>query len=123
MGDLRTVRDLPKFIWTPQGDRGVQGATASTEALVPHKIQAKEGSPLWVTLLVAIKLSNAQHESCELSFIWGKMRTIAWEIAFQVVLRNCSKEVVGKVKIYVTLVKGKYMKSSYFCRRSPEGYS
>lgn len=23
---------------------------------------------------------NAQHESCELSFVAGKMRTIAWEI-------------------------------------------
>ena len=99
MGDLRTVRDLTKFIWTLQGDRGVQGATAGTQALVPHKIQAKEGSPLWVTAWVAIKLSNAQHESCELSFICGKMRTVAWEIALQVVLRNCSKEVVGKVKI------------------------
>ena len=26
---------------------------------------------------------NAQHESCELSFIWGKMRTVAQEIASQ----------------------------------------
>ena len=40
-----------------------------------------------------------QCENCELSFIWGKMRTIAWETAFQIALRNCSKEVVMKVSI------------------------
>ena len=34
------------------------------------------------------------------------MRTIAWEAAFQIVLRNCSKEVGGKVSIYVVLAKG-----------------
>ena len=39
---------------------------------------------------------NVQRESCELSFIWGKMRTIAWETAFRIALRNCSKEVTGK---------------------------
>ena len=48
---------------------------------------------------------NAQHVSCELSFIWGKMRTIAWETASQITLRNCSKEVAGEVSIYVILVK------------------
>ena len=34
---------------------------------------------------------NAQRENCKLSFIWGKMRTIAQEIAFQVALRNCTR--------------------------------
>ena len=34
------------------------------------------------------------------------MRTIAQEAAFQIALRNCSKEVGGKVSIYVILVKG-----------------
>ena len=34
---------------------------------------------------------NAERESCKLSFIWGKMRTEAWERA----LRNCSKETGG----------------------------
>ena len=34
--------------------------------------------------------NKAQRESCDLSFIWGKMRTIAWETASQIVLRNCS---------------------------------
>ena len=63
------------------------------------------------------ELSNSSHgwcrlkkkvqcESCELSFIWGKMRTIAQEIASQRALRNCSKEVVGEVSILVILVKG-----------------
>ena len=52
--------------------------------------------------------------SCELaSLIWGKMRTIAQEAAFQIALRKCSKEVRGKVSIYEILVKGAgYMQSS-----------
>ena len=41
-------------------------------------------------------LKMHQRESCELSFIWGKMRTIVWETAFQIALRNCSKEVEGR---------------------------
>ena len=46
------------------------------------------------------------------------MRTIAWETTFQISLRNCSKEVVGTVSIYVIVVKGECMQpSTYFCRR------
>ena len=36
---------------------------------------------------------NAQCESWGLSFIWGNMRTAAWETAPQIALRNCSKEI------------------------------
>lgn len=43
---------------------------------------------------------NVQSESWELGFIWGKMRTIAWETASHVALRNCSEEEVGK-SVYV----------------------
>ena len=57
-------------------------------------------------------LKNAQLESCELSFIWGKMRTAARKTASQIALRNCSKEVGGKVSIYVILVKEEYIQSS-----------
>ena len=49
---------------------------------------------------------NIHHESRELSFIWGKMRTAAKETAPQIALRNCSKEARGKDSIYVILVKG-----------------
>ena len=42
------------------------------------------------------------------------MRTIAQETAPQITLRNCSKEVEGKVSICVILVKGKYMQSNTF---------
>ena len=55
---------------------------------------------------VLTKKKHAQHKRCELSFIWGKMRTIAWETASQIVLRNYPKKVVRKVSIYVILVKG-----------------
>ena len=37
------------------------------------------------------------HNVKVVSFIWGKMRTIAWETKFQPALRNCSKEVGGMV--------------------------
>ena len=46
------------------------------------------------------------------------MRTIAQETSFQIILRNCSKEVQGNVSIYVNLVKGEYMQLNiYFSRR------
>ena len=47
-----------------------------------------------------LTLKNAQCENCKLSFIWGKMRTAAWETAPQIALRNSSKETRGKVSIY-----------------------
>ena len=57
---------------------------------------------------------NAQHKSCELSFIWGKMRMQPRRQH----LRSCSaKRQWGKVSIYVILVKGKYMQSGTFYSR------
>ena len=53
-----------------------------------------EGRPL-----LTLK-KKAQCESCELSFIWGKMRTVAQETAFQATLRNCSEEARGGARIY-----------------------
>ena len=44
----------------------------------------------------------------------GQMRTVSRGIAFQIALRNCSREASGKVSIYVLLVNGKY---THFCRR------
>ena len=35
---------------------------------------------------------DVQLESCELSFMWGKMRTVAQETAPQIAMRDCSKE-------------------------------
>ena len=103
MGDSRTRRDLPKFVCTPRGGRWAQGAAAGTKAPVPRGVQAKEGSPLWVALSVALTVDlkkDTQLESCELSFIWGKMRPAAQEAASQIALRDCSKAAdVGKVNI------------------------
>ena len=48
----------------------------------------------------------------ELNFIWGNMMTVTWETAPQATLRNCSKDIGGKERIYVILVKGEYMQSS-----------
>ena len=39
---------------------------------------------------------DVQHESCQLSFIWGKMRTTGQEMVPQIALINWSKKVVGE---------------------------
>ena len=49
----------------------------------------------WKRLMLAGHVSTkkrAQHKSCELNFIWNKMRTAAWETAPQIAVRNFSKE-------------------------------
>ena len=60
---------------------------------------------LQARILVSTK-KDAQLESFELSFIWGKMRTAAQEAAPQIALRGCSKEAGGGGLIYKILVKG-----------------
>ena len=47
---------------------------------------------VYVVPLVGLK--NTQSESCELSFIWGKMKVVAQETS-QIALINCSKEMWG----------------------------
>ena len=66
-------------------------------------------------------LKNVQHESCELSFTWGKMRTAAWETAPQIALRNCPKEAgeAGKGSIYTILMKGNTCNQAHIF---PEGF-
>ena len=44
--------------------------------------------------------THTQRESCELSFIWGKIRTAAQETALQIALRNCSQEARGGATLY-----------------------
>ena len=48
---------------------------------------------------------DVQLESCELSFIWGNMRTAAWEAASQIALRDCSKAAVGESQ-YISFGEG-----------------
>lgn len=57
-------------------------------------------------ILSTEKKQKAQCESCELSFVWSKMRTIAQETAFQMALGNCSKEAGGKVSIIYDFSEG-----------------
>ena len=44
---------------------------------------------------------KAQHEGFVVGFIWGEMRTIAQEIAFQIALRNFSTEVGWRRSVYM----------------------
>ena len=55
-------------------------------------MKCKEGHPVLGTVLLTEK--EAQLESCELSFIWGKMRTAAREA--EIALRDCSKAALGE---------------------------
>ena len=58
-------------------------------------------------MFVSITDFKKMHNVKVVSFIWGKMRTIAWETKFQVALRNCSKEVGGRGGQYICdLIKG-----------------
>ena len=50
------------------------------------------------------KKKKVQHEGCELNFIWGKMKTIAWETASQRALRDCWEEAGLEVSMYVIFV-------------------
>ena len=43
------------------------------------------------TDLVSSTKNDAQLGSCEFSFIWGKMRTAAWEAAPQTAVRDCKR--------------------------------
>ena len=43
-----------------------------------------------------VDYKDAQSESCELNFLWGKMRTSAWETAPQIALSECFRETVGE---------------------------
>ena len=55
----------------------------------------KEPNLVYTTCTLSTK-KDVQLENCELSFIWGKMRTAAQEAAFQIALRDCSKAAVGE---------------------------
>ena len=77
----------------------MQGTTAGTKALIPHEVQSKEGSPLWVASSVAITVDEkvVQLQSCKLSLIWGKMRITDLEAASHIALRDCYFKAVTKV--------------------------
>ena len=42
---------------------------------------------------------------------WTELRIVAKETGFQVALRNCSRQIGGKVSVYTILVKEEYMQS------------
>ena len=49
-----------------------------------------------LALICMLTKKDAQCESCELSFIWGKMKTAAQETAPQIALRDGSREIVAQ---------------------------
>ena len=61
---------------------------------------------------------HAQLESFELSFIWGKTSTIAWETASLMALRNCSEQMRGEASVDVISVDGGYVPSNTVWRKA-----
>ena len=54
-----------------------------------------------------VDYKDAQSESCELNFLWGKLRTAAWETAPQIALRAAPQRHGGR-SIQKILVKGEF---------------
>ena len=61
--------------------------------------------------------THTQCEISDLSFIWDKMRIIAQETAFQIALKNCSKEVTGRSVYRQFWWKGYMQSSPHFWRK------
>lgn len=65
---------------------------------VGHPQRAFLGTTLKYTYVylhtyVRVNGNNVQRERCELSFIWGRTRTVAGDTGFQAALSSCSEEV------------------------------
>ena len=91
----------------------VKGPVCCNEHAGPYFVDGDEDKPLYVlqwarSMISTVILETAgcrlkkkkQNMSAVSCFIWGKMRTIVWEKAFQIFLRNCS-EVVGGRSVYM----------------------
>ena len=61
------------------------------------KLETQQWPQAWKrSVFILLTKKDVQLESCELSFIWGKMRTVGQEAASRTALRDCSKVAVGK---------------------------
>ena len=78
------------------GARGHCWYQSSRSSWSPVKGRKSTLGPFVVAITVDFKKKDVKLECCELSFIWGKMRTAAWEAASQIALRDCSKAAVGE---------------------------
>ena len=79
MGDSRLRRYSPKFVWTIQEGGQAQEASASTKSLVPCRVQLKERSLLWISLLATKTINQATECNLKVeSYIhsWTLLRTI-----------------------------------------------
>ena len=101
MGDLRTRRDLPNLSALPQEADGRRGPllVPQLQFLLESSQRKEVHSGSFCGHHNCQLKKDVQLESCELSFIWGKMRTAVWEAASQIALRDCCKEAVGKDNI------------------------
>ena len=71
-------------------DPGMEPKSPALQEILYHL--SHQGS---IVMVVSTK-KDAQCESWELSFIWGKMKTATREATPQITVRNCSKEVMGE---------------------------
>ena len=103
--------EFPKFVLFRE--RTQKSSAKQTENVIASLLQPNTTEKicrlkLTLTSKVLLTKTDAQLESCKLSFIWGKMRTAAQKAAPQIALRDCSKEVVGEGRYIQALVKGEF---------------
>ena len=92
-------------------DPGIKSKSPALQKILYHL--SHQGR---IVMVVSTK-KDAQCKSCELSFIWGKMRTATQETIPQIILRNCSKEVVGEDQdIRFRWRQSSMQSSAYFAR-------
>ena len=68
----------------------------------------------WQTSTPVGPKKDMPSESCELGFIWGKMRTAARETAPRIALRDCSEKTVGEGQYRRFWLRGSSAQSSVY---------
>ena len=77
-----------------------------------EKQDNSKGTKIGLICQLKKKKEKGQYESCKFSHIWDLLKTIAWEIASQRVLRNCFKQRRGRGQYVCGLGEGGYLQSS-----------
>ena len=103
---------LKPFPWCPGGCRQARPAPPFQQGTATVRSRAGFSRPLPLG-----PKKDTPSESCELGFIWGKMRTAARETAPRIALRDCSEKTVGEGQYRRFWLRGSSAQSSaYFTK-------
>ena len=91
---------------------------AAAATFLPVTLSAGTAVVFQMYIYIGHFKKDVQLESCEVSFMWGNMRTVAQEAPSQIALRDRSKAAVGESQYIRFLVKGEFntMKQSFYKR-------